>query len=215
LRDFACIRPAPASGWPLTPSGELTNKGIRRVDGSTGLSSFARSPSYCRMVPAVCDGLARLAGLGTGTPNSFPAAWISLAAEIVSAAPNGAGEAMPPSKLLTGPASSGRLVCGSVNLASGPLAHPQIWGSGVGGKRVGIFFDWAALTLHFPEPIHPVPVVALNGPTTPSIPLRPVATTVDRIFTPWSNAAVGLVSRPHQHPAGTELLWSASDPLAG
>jgi hypothetical protein len=45
----------------------------------------------------------------------------------------------------------------------------------------------AALSLYFPEQIHPVPVVALSRPSLSSIPLRPAATALDRLFASWTN----------------------------
>jgi hypothetical protein len=71
----------------------------------------------------------------------------------------------------------------------------------------------AALILHSAQPIHFVPVVALSVPSMASIPLRPVAATVDRIFSSWSNDAVGWVTGRPRHAAGTEALLWTFDPL--
>jgi hypothetical protein len=73
----------------------------------------------------------------------------------------------------------------------------------------------AALTLHFPEPTHLVPVVALNGRTTPSIPLRQAGAAVDRVFASCSSGAVGLLAGRPQHAARPALLWWAVDLLPG
>jgi hypothetical protein len=71
----------------------------------------------------------------------------------------------------------------------------------------------AALAHHSADLTHHEPVMAQSDPSTPSIPLRPAAAAVDRIFTSLSSDAVGLVAARPEHVAGTEPLCGAFDPL--
>jgi predicted outer membrane repeat protein len=68
----------------------------------------------------------------------------------------------------------------------------------------------AALALHSADPTHHVPVMALSDPSKLSIPLRPAAADVDRVF---SSDALGSVAGRPKHAAGTEPLCWAFDPL--
>jgi hypothetical protein len=67
----------------------------------------------------------------------------------------------------------------------------------------------AAHTLHSPELTHPMPVVALSGPSTPSIPLRQTVTaTVDRVFASWTYEPASLLLGRSTHAALVEQgLW--------
>jgi hypothetical protein len=66
----------------------------------------------------------------------------------------------------------------------------------------------AAFTLRFPEPPHIVPVLALCGPSAPSVPLRQADATVDRVFTSWSSNAATLILGRSRHAALVEQgLW--------
>jgi hypothetical protein len=58
----------------------------------------------------------------------------------------------------------------------------------------------AALILHPSEPTHTVPTSAHGGPTTPSIPLRPVIAAVDCAFVSVAGSQRGF-DGPPQHPA--------------
>jgi hypothetical protein len=66
----------------------------------------------------------------------------------------------------------------------------------------------AALALHSADPTDHVPVMGLSHPSTLSIPLRPVAATVDRVFASWTSEAATLILGRSRHPALVEQdLW--------
>jgi hypothetical protein len=66
----------------------------------------------------------------------------------------------------------------------------------------------AAFTLRFSEPPHIVPVLALGGPSAPSVPLRQADATVDRVFASWTSEAATLILGRSRHAALVEQgLW--------
>jgi hypothetical protein len=66
----------------------------------------------------------------------------------------------------------------------------------------------AAFILRFPEPAHIVPVLALGGPSAPSVPLRQADASVDRVFASWTSEAATLILGRSRHAALFEQgLW--------
>jgi hypothetical protein len=66
----------------------------------------------------------------------------------------------------------------------------------------------AAFALRFSEPPDIVPVLALGGPSAPSVPLRQADATVDWVFASWTSEAATLILGRSTHAALVEQgLW--------
>jgi hypothetical protein len=128
-----------------------------------------------------------------------------------------------------GPTQTMALLPGSPAIGAGALTDMEWDQRGPGYQRsVNGFTDIgayevqptgagsASLTLHFPEPTHPVPITALSEPAKPSMPLRQAADSVDRFFASGTTEATNLqLGRSRRAALGEPGFWPFDFMLAG